>query len=222
MKNVILVVMVVLFTTFSIIAEASNNDGEKVDSKKEQTFSAEEKLKAQEQMKELGKLFGITSPEPVVVEKKEKTDTVATKTLAEVSDKALDMIGNTIAQIAEQIQKVAPKIWEVMVKQQYAKAIAGLVTPFLVFFITLFAAILTRKSWKLDEVDEKDDIFSKDTIFTERGFRAFVTFFIPLIVCTFAALSFSSSLSDSVLYLINPEYYAVRDLVKLLLAPASM
>lgn len=171
-------------------------------------FTAEDKARAQAQMKQLGELFGVEQPKPKAEEKQEQP-----KTIADVADKGLDMIGNMVGKIAVQVEKVAPKIWEVMVLQQYAKAISGLIVPWGIVILTLMYIFFIRKIFK-PSGDSSD--------WDPNGGYVWFTMLLPGLIILGTGIWGLVRLSDAILYLVNPDYYAVRDLVKLLLAPATM
>ena len=116
-----------------------------------------------------------------------------------------------VAQSAATLQKVAPDVWRIMIRQQYAKALGGVVFPLGMSLLAfIFAVVLHRKSgaW----------VFKKETWQRDPdGVFAFLLLFItwaPLIVFTIA---FLSGLTESIKFLINPEFYAIRDLILVLL-----
>src|SRR5687767_4312518 len=51
------------------------------------------------------------------------------KNMADVADKVVDLGARAIAQAAGTVQKVAPEVWRIMIRQQYAKAAGLLVVP---------------------------------------------------------------------------------------------
>jgi hypothetical protein len=183
-------------------------------------FSPADIREARETLQILAGGFGIElgAGQPVAVPTPAPAEPAPKKSMADVADKALEMSAKLVTSIAGKMEQVAPRVWEVLVRQQYAKAIGELIAPFGLFWGFLIAAFIIRKVWKLSE-REKDDCVDMDSMHTWRGI---ITFILPLIVCVFLGISFFCRFSDSIMYLINPEYYAVRDLLQMLLKPGSL
>lgn len=135
--------------------------------------------------------------------KKEPTQEQTT-TMAEVADKVVTLGARAIAQAADSVEKVAPKVWGVMVRQQYAKAIGDLTVPFVGFVIALVIFVRT-KAFRIR-------VWQNNTL-NEDAFMA-IAIVAALIA---AAFWFAYALSNSVMYLINPEFYAFRDLLVMIL-----
>lgn len=145
------------------------------------------------------------------------TDTTATtttagkqehKTIGDVGDKALDMVGKAVASISATLEKVAPHVWKIMIRQQYAKAIAGLIVPWgLLLLIFLYWQII-RKAWKTEGIEDGSD---------DWWARLWIVRLIPGVVGFIISIWGFIRLSDSILLLINPEYYAVKDIITMLL-----
>ena len=133
------------------------------------------------------------------------------KTMADVADKALDMATGFVTQISASMQKVAPEVWRIMIMQQYAKAIGDLVLPLGLVLMVIIYAFVARKKWKLAE-DQNNDW--KDS---EHNWHFAVTACLPLVLGAIFAICTVVALSDSIKYLVNPEYYAVKDLLTMLL-----
>ena len=127
----------------------------------------------------------------------------AKKSMAEVADKVVDLGARAIAQAAGTVQKVAPEVWRIMIRQQYAKAAGLLTVPGGMFLLGVFAWFKTKK------VREQDD-GDNDT-------RFMIGYALPLGLMSVFGLWFLNRLADSIMYLFNPEYYAFRDLLIMIL-----
>lgn len=131
------------------------------------------------------------------------------KTMADVSDKALDMLGAAVGTVAETLKKIGPEVWRIMIIQQYAKAaqiLFGYIFALIASLIIFFAA---RKGLAIKEDEQGYD--AKDW----RGFKIFlkgVTWFVPCLCALLVAIN----LPDAIAMLINPEYYALKDLLGLM------
>ena len=183
-----------------------------------QPFSNDDKAKAQEKMRELGQLFGVTpSPSPGA----SPAGSPEGKTMADVADKALDKVSDAVGQISQQVQNVAPHIWRIMIKQQYAKALSILIAPWGLFLITLIFAKFMNRYWKFDKTQA---VFSDVTgeFLTERGLGGIIRTFIPFLLGLVFSIWGVIAASNAVPMIINPEYYAVQDLLRMLLNPGSI
>lgn len=132
------------------------------------------------------------------------------KTLGDVGDKALDMVGKAVASLSATLEKVAPHVWKIMIRQQYAKAISGLVDPWGLLIVVIIYYRIIDKYWKLTERSSRD----------EKGFRLvfldILSVVFGLVFCVWGV----SALSDAIKIFINPEYYAIKDIITMLLAQA--
>ncbi len=136
------------------------------------------------------------------------------KTPADVADRALTLFAGAIAQIAAGIEKAAPELFRVMVQQQYAKAAMNLVSPLGAIIIVLIAGWFLRRIWKLPEDIRRDD----------GEYVAYTAFarVIPVALALCFGIWFVSNLAESAGYVLNPKYYAVKDLVNMVLNPSSL
>ena len=138
-----------------------------------------------------------------------------TKTPAEVADKALTILSGYIGTAAKTMEKVAPEVWRVMIRQQYAKAIAA---PFFAFSMICFTAIYTvvmKRWWRLDEEDKTKA--AEGTWTDNYGWHFIMTNALPFLLVMIFGIRTAWCLSYSTQILINPEYYAFSDLLQLLL-----
>jgi hypothetical protein len=137
------------------------------------------------------------------------------KTPAEVADKALDMFGNVVGQLSAEMEKMAPEVWRIMVRQQYAKAFTTLAGPLAAMFFILIFMFIGGKVWKHDPSQAFWKGEREDTP-TNRCVRLVCMRFIPILAITAIGATLASRLGESVGFLINPEYYALKDLLMLL------
>lgn len=173
--------------------------------------SAEELRK---QFETLGKVVGIEVA-PVV-----KTPEATEKSMADVADRALDMTENMVGQLSETFQRIAPDVWRIMYKQQYAKALSMLIGPLLWLVACLVVNLIGTLLWipksRIDELQAGDD---KDQYAVYWAIRFFGFQLAPGVVATLTALIFAStSAGEIVRLLVNPEYYAIRDLLQMILS----
>jgi len=137
------------------------------------------------------------------------------KTMVDVADKALGLASGALGRVAEGLQVIAPEIMRIMIRQQYARAIGDLIAPvfcllgFLAGAMVLFGK--TKKVWAADLVPGKSD---------STGALVVACVALWILVVIFAGVT-AARLGDSVKRLINPEFYAIRDLVLVLLGRAE-
>jgi hypothetical protein len=176
---------------------------------KVEAFTDEEKRQALEALKTIADSFGTA---PQTAPQAQAQQAAPQKSMADVADKALEISTKYIGQVAAILEKAAPQVWRVMVMQQYAKAFGELSGPLTLFFLTWVTAFTTRRFWKLDEDAHED----------EMNWRIALTMFAPAVLMFISFATFGWRLSDSIMYLINPEYYAIKDLLSMLLKGGVM
>ena len=202
MKNVRMVfvgVCVALFITSIIQADESK------ESTASKALSDADKAKLKNDVKALAEAFGIESK--TATTPTQTNQSAKEKSMADVTDKALDMVSNLVASASATLQNVAPEVWRIMIRQQYAAAFAYLVEPWgILFVIFMFQKILTNR-WK--DPDRDCD---------EEAARWFVTSFFPTIFGFICGIWGIYNIAVAAQMLINPEYYALRDLIKMLLS----
>lgn len=183
--------------------------------------SKQDAAAVQKGVKELGKLFGVEAPEKKV-EEPVKVE-VENKTVADVMDKAIDKISDVVGVIAQTMSKVAPEIWEIMLRQQYAIAIMNLIVPLgLILVLSLYMIFVGYfwKPWKSEKKDtdtEDEKYKNKKKEEEEETARAIFVRIIPTIALCLTGLWFFNRLSDSISLLINPKYYAIKDLLRMIM-----
>ena len=188
----------VLMLCTPVLASAAPPDGGPAVSQEDQ-----EKLRGQ--VNALGQLLGVVKPAAQPSQSPEH------KTAADVAEHALTLFSGALAQVAASIEKVAPELFRVMVRQQYAKAATNLVAPLGAIIITLLAGWFLRRIWTLPK-DGDDDYVAYNVI-------ARVA---PVVLALCFGIWFVVNLSDSAGYVLNPEFYAVKDLVTMVLNPGSI
>lgn len=143
-------------------------------------------------------------------QKRQATGTQAGMSMAEVADKALEMAGTAIAQTVEQLENVAPTVWRVMVRQQYAKAIGDLIPAWGLCLLFLIATTTLRskqkKDWETEGWNQSND---------EEGVHGAILVIGGLLMVLSGTFGIYA-LADSVKYFVNPEFYALKDLILIL------
>jgi hypothetical protein len=194
-----------------------------------QVVSEQDAVAVQKGVKDLAKAFGVETPAPVQPAAPATESTPAPqKNMADVMDKAIDKVSDVVGLVAESMRKIAPEIWTIMIKQQYAKAVGDLVVP--VALTMLIYALVVRRMKKICDnekgkgkkkegsPDEDDDPgFTQNGDLTDYG-TAFLFYIASWVGFSLSALWLANRLADTSKYLINPDYYAIQDLLRMLLS----
>lgn len=171
----------------------------------------------QDTAKSIGVVFGIekATPTPAVQTGNNQAPAEHQKTVADVADKAVDMVGRLVASAAQTLQKVAPDVWRILIKQQYAKAIGDLTIPFgLLLSMLVLNQIYFKKTRKITEACQGQ---CKEHSSDAHGWMWTTGTGLPVVGFVVSILWTLISLSNSIKFLINPEFYAIRDLLMMLL-----
>ena len=104
--------------------------------------------------------------------------------------------------IGDAISTLAPEVWRIMIRQQYAQVGAMIIA----IIICLVIIKILRKQLKKVDAEIKEDVY-------EDGWQILRVFiYLAIIGCVIAILVMSINCA---LYAINPEYYAIKDLASL-------
>ena len=179
---------------------------------KNEIVSPSDAQQLKEAARALGRAFDIDVPDPpkpAAQPAQQVTTSIQAqnKTLADVADKSLDMVKNFVAILSSTLEKIAPHVWEVMVRQQYAKAISGLIVPWGIILLIFAYWKTLRRVWKREEITDS----------SEKDCYDWIVRVIPFACAFITAIWGFNRLSDSILYLVNPEYYAIKDLLEMIL-----
>lgn len=140
--------------------------------------------------------------------------TKTAQTWPEVADKVIILLGGSVASIAATIQKYAPEVWRVVVMQQYAMAIAGMIVPWGLLVLCLVYMRIINRWWK-----PADNVEIGNGNMSEADAKMVFAKVIPLILCFFFVIWGLNKTADAVLLAMNPEYYAVKDILQMVLNP---
>ncbi len=204
MKSILVTALFFLFSsslTSIVLAENQTNH----------PFNPQDTEAIKKNAEALGNLFGIDRNKT----KQEPTAPQQQKSMADVAEKAIDMTAQAVATIASTIQKIAPDIWRIMLKQQYVKGIAGLIVPFgLLFLLFLYGKRVAPKCFP---VPTEENCIQEDS--DEKWTRIWFANILPVGLAFVFGLWGICRLSDCLGYLINPEFYAIQDLLRTILQP---
>lgn len=118
-----------------------------------QALSPEDMIKIRDQLKTLSQAMGNPVATATAETKKDEKEDPNHKTVGDVADKALGLFTNAIGTLSESLKKIAPEVWRIMIRQQYASAAADLITPFGLLSLALIFYFSFRK--KLTALYEK-------------------------------------------------------------------
>lgn len=180
-----------------------------------QAVSTDDATKIRDGVKALGQAFGVQPPAPAQTQA--PAQPAPQKSMTDIADKALDMFGGLVANISNTLEKIAPHVWRIMVRQQYAKAIADTTVPFLLLLMAIIYPFVFRKVWKRPEPfyyqGQQTDEATTWIVFGTA---------LPLIFGIAMTIWLANAFADSAKYIFNPEYYAVKDILTMILNPGSM
>ena len=206
MKKTLLVALCVVLMSIAVNVLAQATTTTDTTSTNVQPLSPQDAAKAKAELETLAIAFGVKPA--VTTTATTTTQAEEHKTLGDVGDKALDMVSKAVTSISATLEKIAPHVWKIMIKQQYAKAIGGLVVPWGLILITILYWRIIRKAWSTDDIGDDSN---------EWWARFWIVRGIPFIAGFVLSIWGVTRLSYSIMLLINPEYYAVRDLITMLL-----
>lgn len=118
-------------------------------------------------------------------------------------EKIIELTEKGLTQMAEGLNVTIPQLWEILVKQQYVEAIQA----FAAFGLCLIVwGILYKKNkgireWLKQREDEDDN--------SER----LVPIVVLIVLLSFVTIVSSVGMTEGIGKIINPEYYAIKDIV---------
>lgn len=189
----------------------------------------------QKSVQELGKMFGVETPSSTAAVS--AATPTSQKTIADVMDKAVDKVSDVVGAMAGAINKVAPDVWRIMLKQQYAKAIGDLIVPavlaliiYLIFVRSMLSmrgkAAAAAKKMNADKEgqgkegpqEKSPEVFKNDRgDMTEYGMW-YMMVIVSYVVLGISLMWFGNRLADASKFLVNPEFYAIQDLLRMILS----
>ena len=135
------------------------------------------------------------------------------KTLVDVLDKALDLTGGMVAKVSKNLETYAPKVWGIMIKQQYANAIADAILPLILILVAVGFVLYSRgipendvQRWKRLDGDEFEEVAPW-----------LIARLAPILCVIVFSIWLVTAIALSTKLLINPEFYAIQDLMRIFL-----
>lgn len=167
----------------------------------------------------LAGVFGVKNPDdqPADTNSASSNDPSAQsadhKTLGDVADRGLTMLQDLTGKIADSLSKIAPQVWRIMIKQQIAKAIVAPLGPLAWIVGAWVLWGFGKKIWKHMEDADYDVSGDWNTAAINNAIRTGAIYALPLVVAVWNTIGLVGALSYSVLHLVNPEFYAIQDLL---------
>ena len=154
------------------------------------------------------------------------------KNMAEVADRALSILSGYIGSAEQAFRKVAPEVWRIMIRQQIANGIAGPLVPLaLIGFITAFVVVVKRR-WNEPQRptppgegkrrNEEEMKQAESDYNSEWWTRFWMTGIIPGALYFLFGIWASVRIAGSIQMFINPEYYAFKDLLTIVLQKGGL
>lgn len=172
---------------------------------KNNTVSVDDVKQLAEQVQALRSIVNGNQANQTPVEKTKEAE--SSKTMATVADRALTMLGSAVGTVSETLKKMGPEVWRIMIRQQYANAAEQIIGP----LFALIASIVIFFSLK-KIIAIKDDDSHRSGIREFKCVMKFVTCIVPCICALIVAIQLSSAIA----MIVNPEYYALKDLLGLM------
>jgi len=230
----------VLFVVFAVCAVPQVSFADATDELADKILQDKDAAQIKEQLSAFGKVLDLgeelQAKEPPLNEAKKESP----KTLADVGDRALQLAEGMVTSTAATLEKFAPEVWRIMINQQYAKAMSALVVPVGLLFTALLWFLIMRKKWRL--VWEKEEPFSAQKMHersagsTEKttktvtcrigseakSLRMWIVNILPGVAMVGFGIWAAVAAKSVIMLLVNPEFYAIRDLVLLLLGKGQL
>lgn len=185
------------------------------------SVTREDAAAVQKGVQELAQMFGVEKPKPAQQAQVASTP-APTKTVADVMDKAVDKISDVVGAMAQAIKNIAPDVWRIMIKQQYAKAIGGIL-PWLGLALIVWVVSRSFKQWRLRVIGERNAVTGDENLekfdkaHGDEYSWACGLYYGSLIITGLAFFFAILDLRTSIQLLINPEFYAIQDLLRMIL-----
>jgi ABC-type uncharacterized transport system permease subunit len=158
-------------------------------------------------------LKALVNDEPATPAPTPAAPATQSKSMGDVADKALDMLGGAVGTVSETLKKLGPEVWRIMIIQQYANAARMIVGPLFALIASIIIYFSLRKATTPIVTDRSKNIDGdSDDMETFKKVMRFITYIVPCICALIVAIQ----LSDAIAMLINPEYYALKDLLGLM------
>lgn len=126
------------------------------------------------------------------------------KTAIDVADQALTMLSGAASKISDMLQKTAPEVWRIMIRQQYTEAIMNMSLAGLFLFVAVGIFYTTRNYLKIIPSDYRND---------QEWKHVCKWFIFAGILAT--SIIFVCNIAFGIGRFINPEYYAIQNMFEL-------
>jgi len=141
------------------------------------------------------------------------------KSVVDVMDKGLDLLSGYVSTLEGVVSKYAPEVWRIMITQQYSKAIGY---PAFWGLMLLSVVILRSVIKRYFGVEKGQAIFARTekekNSYSDEAYWARVWFvgIIPTALAIPLTIVFLYCFTEAIMIFINPEYYALKDIIQML------
>lgn len=126
------------------------------------------------------------------------------KTVADVADNVVNQLSGAVQAMADAFKKVAPHVWEVMVRQQILEGVTGLALFVGIVALFIFSCVFVKK------LRTKYEAFWS----SEKDFPTPALFALSIpFVLAICIINTAGKVPEHVTKIINPEYYAAYELL---------
>jgi hypothetical protein len=130
----------------------------------------------------------------------------------EAVSKALEQATTLVSQAANKMAELAPGVWDMLVWQARAEAIAGVLFAMGVVGVFVWLRATLQKAWPTPEWKETAYHYDANDAWVA---NLLITKIAPNIVITLTSLALLSDIYTGILKLLNPGYYAIKFLISM-------
>ncbi|MBU0625295.1 hypothetical protein KKF05_03060 [Patescibacteria group bacterium] len=119
--------------------------------------------------------------------------------VGDVVDRALDMIETFATRATTALENIAPEAWRILLRQQYVEGVLCILIPLMFLFLAAAYWKIVNSSKSLDQ-----------------DMRFWVGRVIPIISFVMVGVALAIYVPHSIARFINPEFYAIQDILEAL------
>lgn len=117
-----------------------------------------------------------------------------------------DKFGSYINELAKQLGVAAEHVYGVLIRQQYAEAVGTLIEAFILLCVFIVLTVFFVLGWK------------RANHWLEKGYDEWqvgmiIGTVVYLVASAFIIVEITSDVKDGIMRLLNPEYYALKDIM---------
>lgn len=136
------------------------------------------------------------------------------KTFADVLDKGIDLFASYASSIGSVLKSIAPEVYRIMVRQQYAVAISSIIYWLAIPMVLLWFPSAFRKFRYGAKASEYQNLYA----YTDDDYEdvRVILSYIAYIGFGILAVAGAYQITEAITVLINPEYYAIKDMLNMI------